>query len=149
MRARRRRPSLAFGHHDRRRTTSKVSKDSASETIALDGVDVKLEHLEGGYSVCFESHTADGDLAELFRGLPGDRCQLPRWGYVIEGGRSAFRFAGPRGDLQAGDAYYVRPATRRFTTAGAEIVEFTPTDALAQTIRSCSRTSVPMGWPSR
>jgi hypothetical protein len=31
-----------------------------------------------GYSVRFESHTAGGDLARLFRGLPDDRCQLPR-----------------------------------------------------------------------
>ena len=111
----------------------KVSKDSASETIALDGVDVKLEHLEGGYSVCFESHTADGDLAELFRGLPGDRCQLPRWGYVIEG-KVAFRLPDGEETYVAGDAYYVPPGHTPVHYAGAEIVEFSPTDALAQTI---------------
>ena len=59
-----------------------VSRDTASETIALEGLDVRVEHLEGGYSVCFESHTADADLAG----------------------------------------------------AGAEIVEFSPTDVLGQTI---------------
>ena len=48
-----------------------VSRDTASETIALEGLDVRVEHLEGGYSVCFESHTADADLAGLFRGLLG------------------------------------------------------------------------------
>jgi len=111
----------------------KVSKDSASETIALDGLDVKLEHLEGGYSVCFESHTADGDLADLFRGLPGDRCQLPRWGYVIEG-KVAFRLPDGEETYVAGDAYYVPPGHTPVHYAGAEIVEFSPTDALAQTI---------------
>ena len=111
----------------------KVSKDSASETIALDGLDVKLEHLEGGYSVCFESHTADGDLADLFRGLPGDRCQLPRWGYVIEG-KMTFRFSHGEETYEAGDAYYVPPGHTPVHFAGAEIVEFSPTDALAQTI---------------
>ena len=111
----------------------KVSKDSASETIALDGVDVKLEHLEGGYSVCFESHTADGDLADLFRGLPGDRCQLPRWGYVIEG-KVAFRLPDGEETYVAGDAYYVPPGHTPVHYAGAEIVEFSPTDALARTI---------------
>ena len=60
-----------FGHHEQEaRPCRRSSKDTASETIALDGLDVQLEHLEGGYSVCFESHTADGDLADLFRGLP-------------------------------------------------------------------------------
>jgi hypothetical protein len=111
----------------------KVSKDTASETIALDGLDVKLEHLDGGYSVCFESHTADGDLADLFRGLPGDRCQLPRWGYVIEG-KVAFRLPDGEETYVAGDAYYVPPGHTPLHYAGAEIVEFSPTDALAQTI---------------
>ena len=60
---------------------------------------MRLEHLEGGYSVCFESHTADADLADLFRGLPDDRCQLPRWGYVLEG-RVSFRLRRPRGDIR-------------------------------------------------
>ena len=112
----------------------KVSKDSASETIALDGLDVKLEHLEGGYSVCFESHTADADLADLFRGLPDDRCQLPRWGYVLKG-MITFRFAdGEEETYVGGDAYYVPPGHTPLHYAGAEIVEFSPTDALAQTI---------------
>jgi hypothetical protein len=30
----------------------KVSKETASETIALEGLEVQLEHLDGGYSVC-------------------------------------------------------------------------------------------------
>ena len=29
-----------------------VSKNTASEQIALDGLDVRLEHLDGGYCVC-------------------------------------------------------------------------------------------------
>ena len=111
----------------------KVSKDGASETIALDGLDVKLEHLDGGYSVCFESHTANGDLAHLFRGLPDDRCQLPRWGYVIEG-KVAFRLPQGEETYVAGDAYYVPPGHTPVHFAGAELVEFSPTDALAETI---------------
>ena len=111
----------------------KVSRATASETIELDGLEVRLEHLDGGYSVCFESHTADADLADLFRGLPDDRCQLPRWGYVLEG-RVAFRFADREETYEAGDAYYVPPGHTPVHYAGAEIIEFSPTDVLAQTI---------------
>jgi len=99
----------------------------------LDGLDVRHESFEGGYSVCFESHTADADLAGLFRGLPDDRCQLPRWGYVVEG-RVGFRFADREETYQAGDAYYVPPGHTPVHYAGAEIVEFSPTDALGETI---------------
>ena len=111
----------------------KVSRSTASETIAIDGLDVRFEHLDGGYSVCFESHTADAELAELFRGLPEDRCQLPRWGYVLEG-EVTFRFADREETYEAGDAYYVPPGHTPVHYAGAEIVEFSPTDVLGQTI---------------
>jgi hypothetical protein len=111
----------------------KTSRDSASERVAIEGLDVRLEHLEGGYSVCFESHTADADLAELFRGLPEDRSQLPRWGYVISGTVS-FRFADREETYEAGDAYYVPPGHTPVHHAGAEIVEFSPTDVLGETM---------------
>jgi hypothetical protein len=111
----------------------KVSKATASETISLEGLEVALEHLDGGYSVCFESHTADADLEELFRGLPDDRCQLPRWGYVIAGSVT-FRFTERDETYEAGDAYYVPPGHTPVHHAGAEIVEFSPTDVLGETI---------------
>ena len=111
----------------------KVSRETASETVATEGLEVRLEHLDGGYSVCFESHTADADLAGLFRGLPDDRAQLPRWGYVIKG-KVGFRFADREELFAAGDAYYVPPGHTPVHFAGAEIVEFSPTDVLGQTI---------------
>ena len=111
----------------------KASRETASERIALEGLDVRLENLEGGYSVCFESHAADAELADLFRGLPDDRCQLPRWGYVLEG-KIAFRFADREERYEAGDAYYVPPGHIPIHHAGAEIVEFSPTDVLGETI---------------
>jgi hypothetical protein len=111
----------------------KVSRSTASETIAIDGLDVRFEHLDGGYSVCFESHTADAELAELFRGLPEDRCQLPRWGYVLEG-KVTFSFADREETYDAGDAYYVPPGHTPVHHAGAEIVEFSPTDVLGETM---------------
>ena len=116
----------------------KASKATASETIALEGLEVKLEHFGGGYSVCFESHTADGDLAELFRGLPDDRCQLPRWGYVLEG-RVAFRFADREETYEAGDAYYAPPGHTPVLFAGTEIVEFSPTEQLDRTFEVVAR----------
>ena len=111
----------------------KVSRSTASESVEVDGLDVRIEHLDGGYSVCFESHTADADLAGLFRGLPDDRCQLPRWGYVLRG-RVGFRFADGEETYEAGDAYYVPPGHTPVHHAGAEIVEFSPTDVLGRTI---------------
>jgi hypothetical protein len=110
-----------------------ASKETASEHIALEGIDVRLENFESGYSVCFESHTADADLAGLFRGLPDDRAQLPRWGYVIKG-KVGFRFSDRDETYEAGDAYYVPPGHTPIHYMGAEIVEFSPTEILGETI---------------
>jgi hypothetical protein len=111
----------------------KASRDTASESVTTNGLEVRLEHLEGGYSVCFESHTANADLADLFRGLPDDRAQLPRWGYVVTG-QVGFRFADREETYEAGDAYYVPPGHTPVHYAGAEIVEFSPTEVLGETI---------------
>ena len=112
----------------------KVSRNTASHSVKLEGLDVRLDHLEGGYSVCFEEHTADAQLAALFRGLPGDRCPLPRWGYVIKG-KVSFVYPDREETFDAGDAYYVPPGHIPVHYAGAEIVEFSPTDVLQKTIK--------------
>lgn len=110
-----------------------VSKATASETVTVDGLEVSLENFDDGYTVCFESHTADADLAPIFRGLPNDRCQFPRWGYVVRG-RVGFRFADRVETYAAGDAYYVPPGHTPIHYAGAEIVEFSPTHQLGEAI---------------
>jgi hypothetical protein len=112
---------------------AKVSKETATGRISLDGLDVWQEHFDGGYSVCFESHTADADLAPLFRGLPDDRCQVPRFGYVVAGSMT-FRFAAHEETYDAGDAYYVPPGHTPVHHAGAEVVEFSPTEGLMKTL---------------
>jgi len=110
-----------------------VSLETASESMALDGLEVHLENFEGGYTVCFESHTADVDLAPLFRGLPDDRCQFPRWGYVVAG-EITFRLRDHDERYRAGEAYYVPPGHTPIHHAGARIVEFSPTEPLGETI---------------
>jgi hypothetical protein len=57
----------------------------------------------------------------------------PAGGYVIRG-TVAFLLADREETYEAGDAYYVPPGHGPIHYAGAEIVEFSPTDVLAQTI---------------
>lgn len=110
-----------------------VSKATAPTKVTWEGVDIHHADLEDGYAVCFEKHTADADLAPLFRGLPEDRAQLPRWGYVIKG-RIGFRFADREETYEAGEAYYVGPDHTPVCHAGTEIVEFSPSEILNETI---------------
>ena len=96
----------------------KASKETASESVTVEGYEGHFEHFDGGYTVGFETYTADADLAPLFKGLPDDRCQCPHWGYVLKG-KVKFTFADGHEEIfETGDAYYVPPGhTPSSTTA--------------------------------
>ena len=111
----------------------KASKSTASDSVELEGYEGHFEDFDGGYTVGFETYTADADLTPMFAGLPDDRCQSPHWGYVIKG---RLTFETPSGDetFEAGDAYYVGPGHTPVLFAGTEVVEFSPTGQLQQTM---------------
>lgn len=109
--------------------TNKTSAPVGVDIPELEGRYVDLD----GYTVGFETYHADVDPAGFFRGLPDDRCQCPHWGVVMSG-RISFRFADRTETYTAGDAYYAPPGHTPLLTAGTEVVEFSPTDALGATM---------------
>jgi hypothetical protein len=110
-----------------------ASKASASQTVEVDGYEGHMEDLDGGYTVAFEKYSADADLTPFFQGLPDDQCQAEHWGYVITG-KVTFKTASGDETFQAGDAYYVGPGHTPVLYAGTEVVEFSPTRELHQTL---------------
>jgi hypothetical protein len=117
---------------------AKASKATASEHFELEGYEGHFEDF-GPYTVGFEHYTADADLAPLFVGLPDDRCQCPHMGYVIKG-KVKFTFAdGSEEVYEAGDAYYAPPGHTPTLYAGAEVVEFSPTAGLHETMAVVER----------
>jgi hypothetical protein len=111
----------------------KASKATASESMVVEGYEGHFEDLEGGYTVGFETYTADADLSPFFSGLPDDRCQCPHWGYVIKG-KVMFKSADGEETFEAGDGYYAPPGHTPVLYAGTEVVEFSPTDELQRTL---------------
>lgn len=116
----------------------KASKQTASESMVVEGYEGHFENLEGGYTVGFETYTADADLTPFFKGLPDDRCQCAHWGYVIRG-KVTFKSAEGEETFEAGDAYYAPPGHTPVLYAGTEVVEFSPTDELQRTIEVVTR----------
>jgi len=112
---------------------AKASVTTTSESVELDGYEGHFEHFDEGFTVGFETYTADADLAPLFVGLPDDRCQAAHWGYVLEG-RLTFRTADGEETFEAGDAYYVGPGHTPVLHAGTRVVEFSPTEELNETM---------------
>ena len=116
----------------------KASKETASDSVEVEGYEGHFENFEGGYTVAFERYTQDADLTPFFAGLPDDRCQAPHWGYVLAG-RLTFKFPDREETYEAGDAYYAPPGHTPVLYDGTEVVEFSPTEELQRTMDVVTR----------
>lgn len=109
--------------------SSKADAPVAVDEPEIEGRYVELED----QTVGFETHKADLDPADLFRGLPDHRCQCTHTGYVITG-KIVYRYADHDETYRAGDAYVAPPGHLPLMFAGTELVEFSPTADLGQTM---------------
>lgn len=124
----------------------KASKQTASESLTMEGYEGHFQDF-GPYTVGFERYTQDADPAPLFKGLPDDRCQAPHLGYVLEG-KVKFTFADGHEEVyEAGDAYYAPPGHTPYLYAGSEVVEFSPSAELRQTVEVVTRNMEAAGAP--
>lgn len=112
---------------------AKIAAASASQVVEAEGIEGRYEDLDG-YTVGFETYTADDDPSPLFAGLPDDACQCPHWGVVLEG-KLIYRYTDGTVDvIEPGEAYYARPGHTPQFFAGTRIVEFSPTEELGRTM---------------
>ena len=87
------------------------------ETRGVDWGDQLVRHID---------LPAGTDFTPLFVGLPGDMCQCPHWGYVLEGSIT-LRFAdGTEETTAAGEAYYWPAGHTGWTDTGVVFVELSP-----------------------
>jgi hypothetical protein len=90
----------------------------------LEAIPVDAE-LDGIAAVC--TRVPRGfDLDAMLRGLPGDLCQCPHWGYVLQG-RMLVRYAdGSEEEIKAGDVYYARAGHTAVIEEDTVSVDFSP-----------------------
>ncbi|MGW6389512.1 hypothetical protein ACWFR1_03200 [Streptomyces sp. NPDC055103] len=97
--------------------------------VALEGggVELRVKEAGGGMSAAFIHLPAGTDMAPAFKGLEGDLCQCPHWGYLLKG-RIRMRTASGEEILEAGQAYYWGPGHAPEALEDVDLVEFSPTD---------------------
>ena len=83
-----------------------------------------------GYTGEIVRTNGEADLTELLRGLPGDVCPSPHWGYVFAG-RMWFRIGDRLEEYGPGEAYYVQPGHTSGADANSEFLVFSPTEIMA------------------
>lgn len=121
-------------------SASKITTPLAVDLPQIEGRYADL----GGYTVGFETFAQESDPAPLFAGLPDNRCQCPHWG-VVQSGQVTFRWADHEETYGVGDAYYAAPGHLPLVSAGTSVVEFSPTDALGETMAVVERNLAAVG----
>ena len=70
------------------------------------------------------------DFTPLLKGLPGDLCHCPHWGYVIAGSIHLRYADGTEEVSRAGDVYHWPAGHTGWTDEGVTFVEFSPADEI-------------------
>jgi hypothetical protein len=69
---------------------------------------------------------AGTDIAPLLKGLEGDACQAPHWGYVISGAVTATYTNGTEETCEGGELFYWPPGHSVRVGRDAEVILFSP-----------------------
>jgi hypothetical protein len=109
-----------------------LSKDSAPNVQDL-GLAVDRSGDLDDTTVNFVTIQQDHSLAPLLRGLPGDSCQCPHWGYLLAG-KITVSYPDGEETYQAGDAFYMAPGHVPAAEAGTQFIQFSPREQLAETL---------------
>ena len=110
----------------------RISKSDIPEKISVPGAVARQVTGFGdatGYGQMageYFSLGAGTDLAPLLKGLPGDLCQSPHWGYVIQGEIAVAYQDGSAESVNGGDLFYWPPGHTVSVSQDAEIILFSP-----------------------
>jgi hypothetical protein len=110
-----------------------IVRDDVPVAIQDDHIEVRLQQV-GDMTMSFIRLKKGTDLTAAVKGLPGDQCQCPHWGYMLKG-RLAMRTDHGDDVYQAGEAFYWPPGHVPIALEDSEYVDFSPTEAFAPVIR--------------
>ena len=69
---------------------------------------------------------AGADISPLLKGLEGDMCQAPHWGYLLQGELTVTYAGGSEEVVSGGDLFYWPPGHTVRVGADAEVILFSP-----------------------
>jgi hypothetical protein len=79
----------------------------------------------GDMDIDWLSYPGGRDSTMAFKGLPGDGCPVPHWGYMIKG-RMRMKYPDHEEVINAGEAFYMAPGHNGVTEEDCELVTFSP-----------------------
>ena len=110
----------------------RVAKENVDVRMEIPGVVIRQRQnfgdVRGFDTISGECFTlaAGVDTTPLFRGLDGDLCQCPHWGFVVRGEITTTDANGGRETVTTNDLFYWPPGHNVKVNADAEIIMFSP-----------------------
>jgi hypothetical protein len=101
--------------------------------VAGEGVDFRSQEL-GDMSIAWVKLDAGADLRPALKGLSGDMCQCPHWGYMLRGQLRMHTPGGPQ-IYNAGEAFYWAAGHAPEAITHCEYIDFSPRDDLREVLR--------------
>ena len=85
----------------------KISRETAPNVEDFGPALDRGGHLDD-YTIDFVTIRQGHSLAEMLKGLPGDSCQCPHWGYMFAG-KVTVSYPDREEVYETGDAFYMAP----------------------------------------
>lgn len=110
----------------------RVAKDDVDVRMNIPGAVVRQRRNfgdvsgYGGISGEYFSLAKGVDTTPLFKGLEGDLCQCPHWGFVLSGRITTTDATGKQETVTANDLFYWPPGHNVRVDEDANIVMFSP-----------------------
>lgn len=112
----------------------RIAKDDVPVRIDAPGAVARQQRDFGsakGYGTIageYFSLGAGADIAPLLKGLEGDLCQAPHWGYVLHGELVVTYADGSAETIRGGDLFYWPPGHTVKVLQDADVILFSPQD---------------------
>ncbi len=91
---------------------------------------IPMIHGWGGMTVDLNNAPAGTDFTPLLVGLENDHCQVPHWGYVVDGAIQIEYEDGSSEVFREGEAFYMKPGHTAQVLEDLKLVSFSPEDGM-------------------
>jgi hypothetical protein len=109
-----------------------LKREELELRVGGDGVEFRTTEL-GGQSIAWVVLPKGTDFGPALKGLPGDMCQCPHWGYMIKG-RLRMRTADGEQVYEAGQGFYWAPGHSPDALEDCEYIDISPTAEIEEVI---------------
>jgi hypothetical protein len=108
-----------------------ATKERLTEEMKIGGIETRGDDW-GDQRVRHIQLPGGTDFTPLFKGLPGDLCQCPHWGIVLDGSITVRYADGTEEVTRAGEVYYWPAGHTGWTAEGVTFVEISPAAAVKE-----------------